>query len=203
MNAFIEKLQKAISDVHDATEALITENSRMSFSMNQFKGIFTCSPPRQTKPPSPPRLWPPLRKSSLSQRNQQGAVEKKTTDTATEGNGNLCNVRKHEPYKRQNLQPFGHYNEAFRIVIPNIDNTGFNKRYRAYQTNLLALNAAIEAARAEDAGRGRVTVVADEIRKLAGRTTKSTEEIERIIISLQEESRSASKGMKDALASVE
>jgi methyl-accepting chemotaxis protein len=127
------------------------------------------------------------RKALDSAKNGAGVVDK-TLEV-------MCQIAERVRESASTIESLGTRSDQIGAIISTIQDI-------ADQTNLLALNAAIEAARAGEQGRG-FAVVADEVRALAERTTRATQEIGCMIKAIQLETKGAVVTMEQGVHQVE
>jgi hypothetical protein len=131
--------------------------------------------------------------ASTMKTEQQSAVE--AASASNESREAMAQIASNLHSVSQKTQQTAHSVENLHERAGQIGGIVMLIKEIADQTNLLALNAAIEAARAGEQGRG-FAVVADEVRKLAERTSRATSEISTLVASIQDEIHSAKTQME-------
>lgn len=136
-----------------------------------------------------------LAKESTKSANQATSAAEKGRDAAKHAGAKMNSINEAVSSSAAVVRELGSRTQQINNVIEVIN--GISE-----QTNLLALNAAIEAARAGEAGRG-FTVVAGEVRKLAGESQQATKQIEAMITEIVQSTRRAVDSMESGSKEVE
>ncbi len=201
-NFFIEKMHRAFSLVNQATNRLATSTIQLSSTADGVVHAAKGQDARVIQSASAVEEMTMTAGEVARNSNEASRIAQETADTARSGQeimtqtvDGMQKISQAVVEAANIIMTLGRSSDQIGQIVRVIEDI-------ADQTNLLALNAAIEAARAGEQGRG-FAVVADEVRKLAERTTKATKEIGDMIRQIQQDTKSAVASMDQGTNQVE
>ena len=201
-NTFMDKLHDIIATVAGNTEQLASAATEISSSSEELSaGVKEQTNQTAQVSTAVEEMTATIVETSkntgeASQKAQEAATKaQEGSQLAEDTSRGMDEIVDSSNITGQNIEGLAEKATAIGEIITVIDDV-------ADQTNLLALNAAIEAARAGEQGRG-FAVVADEVRKLAERTTKATKEVAETIKGIQSDVSNANEQIGDSSKIVE
>ena len=202
INTFINNVQHIIKEVQQVSHEVTSGSNQLASVAEELQSTFSSQTDQMADISMNMINLSSLSEQVSSSLTQSSGRLQNTTSLTQDGAVSLASIRREMKLISENtnnlaktITTLAESSEDIGRILTVINDI-------ADQTNLLALNAAIEAARAGEAGRG-FAVVADEVRKLAERTSTATNEISTIITSFQQESESAAKNMETTSKSID
>ncbi|GJL50907.1 methyl-accepting chemotaxis protein [Candidatus Nitrospira salsa] len=195
-NLFIEKIQRSMGMVAEATSRIVSSATDLSATSEELSQSSEGQNSRMVQSTSAVEEMTMTASEVARNSTEAARLAKDTSETARTGHevmvqtvAGMQHVSEAVGQSSNIIMTLGKSSDQIGEIVRVIEDI-------ADQTNLLALNAAIEAARAGEQGRG-FAVVADEVRKLAERTTKATKEIGDMIRQIQDDTKKAVASMED------